>query len=323
MDLQRQLDTLEAEIRKLRKRVRNSEYQDQLTLDAPLIAQSVAGEEREIVKGYDGPLYDVKVDALSGLAAADDSFTLISSQVNDTTDVSALTLKATRLSGALIYDCKVQIYNSGDGSSPNTKIVLSPLNDWILTAYELAMPASSHIAMGTAASDPSSPTDGWLYYNTGTDKLRLYANGAWTDVGGGAMKVQNGGYYLIPAGPATGTTVTSSSSADTYGSWTEMRAASGNALYIVGVMMRANASALYTQLDIGTGAAASETSVGETKLGNDGTASSGGFQTMYFPYPIAVAANTRIACRTADEDASARNANVTLIVVDQADVTTL
>ena len=137
------------------------------------------------------------------------------------------------------------------------------------------------------------------------------------------MKVQNGGYYLIPAGPATGTTVTSSSSADTYGSWTEMRAASGNALYIVGVMMRANASALYTQLDIGTGAAASETSVGETKLGNDGTASSGGFQTMYFPYPIAVAANTRIACRTADEDASARNANVTLIVVDQADVTTI
>ena len=182
MDLQRQLDTLEAEIHKLRKRVRNSEYQDQLTLDAPLIAQSIAGEEREIVKGYDGPLYDIKVDALSGLAAADDSFTLISSQVNDTTDVSALTLKATRLSGALIYDCKVQIYNSGDGSSPNTKIVLSPLNDWTLTAYELAMPASSHIAMGTAASDPSSPADGWLFYRTDTDRARLRANGAWVNL---------------------------------------------------------------------------------------------------------------------------------------------
>ena len=135
------------------------------------------------------------------------------------------------------------------------------------------------------------------------------------------MKVTGGGYYLIPAGPGSGTTVTSSASADTYGSWTEMRAATGNALYIVGVTVRGHSNAAYTQLDIGTGAAASETSVSEARFRSD--ASNAIDQTVYFPYPIAVAASTRIACRTADEDASARDASVTLIVVDQADVAAL
>jgi len=32
------------------------------------------------------------------------------------------------------------------------------------------------------SADPSSPENGWTYYNTTTDKLRLYAAGAWVDL---------------------------------------------------------------------------------------------------------------------------------------------
>lgn len=40
--------------------------------------------------------------------------------------------------------------------------------------------------VGSAASDPSTPTDGHLYYKTDTDKLRLRANGSWVDIATGA-----------------------------------------------------------------------------------------------------------------------------------------
>lgn len=169
-------------------------------------------------------------------------------------------------------------------------------------------------------SDPASGPDGLIWYNSTDDKFRGFLNGAEVDFvtgNGGAMKVINGGYYLIPAGPGLGTTVTSSASADTYGSWTEMRSASGNALYIVGISVSPNGSAGYTQIDIGTGGAGAETSISETIV--RGTAA----ETKPFLYPIAVAANTRIACRVADEDASAQDARVYLLVVDQADVASL
>ena len=275
--LAQRLDLLEQEVRKLRKRVRDSELKDQLTLDNPLNAPSIAGDTVRALFGYQGPQFEQ-----SDVGLGSTPYTYIDHQV--TGGESLLTLAA-------IHS------NLSTPSQPYGQIILD--------------------SAGEVRIRTSGPGTGQATTTVTFDENGIAINGSPV----GAMKVQNGGYYLIPAGPTSGTTVTSSASADTYGSWTEMRAASGNALYIVGVMMRAHTNALYTQLDIGTGAAASETSVGETKLGNDGAAD--GFQTMYFPYPIAVAANTRIACRTADEDALARNATVTLIVVDQADVTTL
>ena len=147
------------------------------------------------------------------------------------------------------------------------------------------------------------------------------------DLGGGGLKTSGGGYYLIPAGPSIGTAVTSSASADTYGSWTQMRAASGNALYIVGLDVKPadNSSLDYIQIDIGTGGAGSETSVGEAKtiarLHTNG--SQWGTYKIELPYPIPVAASTRIACRTADDVASALGHVITLHVIDQADVVSI
>lgn len=152
-------------------------------------------------------------------------------------------------------------------------------------------------------------------------------NGVYSAIGGG-LKTSGGGYYLIPAGPSIGTVVTSSASADTYGSWTQMRAASGNALYIVGVEVRAapNDSITYTQVDLGTGGAGAETSVSEVKViahrAISSTRTYGAFK-VELPYPIPVAASTRIAVRTADNVASALNHEITLHVIDQADVVSI
>lgn len=161
----------------------------------------------------------------------------------------------------------------------------------------------------------------WLWY----DK----ANSVWLPMfpTGGSMKTSGGGYYLIPAGPAVGTGVSSSASANTYGSWTELRAASGNALYVVGIDVQpANDGGLdYIQIDIGTGGAGSETSVGESKLiVRLHTASSQwGTYRIEFPFPIPVAASTRIACRTADDVASGLSHVLTLHVIDQADLVSI
>lgn len=179
------------------------------------------------------------------------------------------------------------------------------------------------------ATDFPTPDDGSIWYRTDLDRFRGQVNGTTKnfllegDVGG-SMKTSGGGYYLIPAGPSGGQTVSSSASADTYGSWVQLRSASGNALYITGVSIYpANANgARYVQLDIGVGGASAEVSIGEW-----GGAMSRDIQfgsTSYsFPFPIPVAANTRIACRIADNLASALNHTVTLHVIDQSDLVSM
>lgn len=51
-----------------------------------------------------------------------------------------------------------------------------------LTVDDTKIDCKIPIGQATLASDPSSPEDGWTYYNTTTDKLRLYAAGAWVDL---------------------------------------------------------------------------------------------------------------------------------------------
>ena len=51
-----------------------------------------------------------------------------------------------------------------------------------LTVEEDKISPKVPIAQVQLSSDPSSPDNGWTYYNTTTHKLRLYANGAWVDL---------------------------------------------------------------------------------------------------------------------------------------------
>jgi hypothetical protein len=50
-------------------------------------------------------------------------------------------------------------------------------------------------------SDPASGNEGQLYFNTATDKVKVYANGSWVEVGGGVESL-TAGTYLTNAGTA-------------------------------------------------------------------------------------------------------------------------
>jgi hypothetical protein len=76
-------------------------------------------------------------------------------------------------------------------------------------------------------SDPTTPSDGMIWYRTDTDFFKGRRNGATLnflmegDAGGGFLETANTGQFLIPAGPANGNLV-ASGSANAYGSWTPL-----------------------------------------------------------------------------------------------------
>ena len=48
------------------------------------------------------------------------------------------------------------------------------------------------IALVNLASDPSSPVEGEIYYNTTSDTVKVYANGAWASIGSGGAAAVDG-----------------------------------------------------------------------------------------------------------------------------------
>lgn len=66
------------------------------------------------------------------------------------------------------------------------------------------------------ASDPGSASDGDIYYNTAVDKLKLYANSAWTEVGGGAGGALVEVSDTAPVSPDQGALWYNSSNGKTY-----------------------------------------------------------------------------------------------------------
>ena len=209
--------------------------------------------------------------------------------------------------------------------------------------------AGTYLRSAGAAAAPTfavpAPTEltgtAWrIYYANGSGVVSelalgssgqvLVSNGAssvpsW-QAASGAMKVQAPGYFMIPTGPALGTTITSSASANTYGSYAQMIASTSAALYIVGFTvdtLPTGQNLDYAQFVIATGGAGSESAVGEVKFTPATLASSSiaAPQSPYiFPFPIPVATSTRIAVKVADDIASALTYNVTLQCVAQSDL---
>lgn len=135
-----------------------------------------------------------------------------------------------------------------------------------------------------------------------------------------SYKTASGGYFLIPAGPAESTAVTTGGTAHTYGSWTEMVASAGADLFIVAVTLQPGASPeSYYQVDIGVGASSSEVSVGEVKMGWGVGSLTVTPAYIPLPFPIPVASGARISCRSASK--TTNNAlKVTLVCINQADL---
>jgi len=164
--------------------------------------------------------------------------------------------------------------------------------------------------------DPSAATEGQvLKVNAGLDGY---------DFGeAAAMKrTTGGGFFLLPAGPTQGTSVQSPASANTYGSWTELSSSAPGDMLITHVLIGRVSGEVngYQQIDIGTGAAASETSRGELKV-QSVSATPGQYQNPTpLATPIKVSSGERIAARVADADASARTHTITLTCVLVADL---
>lgn len=185
------------------------------------------------------------------------------------------------------------------------------------------------VAAGTAAATPHVPT--LTSTQIAVAELYVAANSVTISAGDiadrrqqmtGAKKTSGAGYFAIPTLPAVGTTVTTSASANTYGSWTEMTASTSAALYIVGISINAaSGTENYAALDIGTGAGGAESSVSSLPFNiAEGVTEA---KTIMLPAWIAVAASTRIACRTAGSEAAARGFTVSLICINQSNVATI
>ncbi len=130
-------------------------------------------------------------------------------------------------------------------------------------------------------------------------------------------KTASGGYFRIPTGPSRGTAVSSSTTANAYGSWTEMIASTGAAIFIVGLHVGVgNPGPRYAAIDIATGAASSETSIGEWMMPEE---SYKGFS-IDFPFPIPVATATRIAVRVADDESTVHPWDISLLCINQSDL---
>lgn len=136
-----------------------------------------------------------------------------------------------------------------------------------------------------------------------TTVIGRWENGSWVESPlGGVMKVANEGYELLPAGPSNGTPVSCGGGA--WGSWTELRSATGPEICIVGVAITIqdqNLVRTWVQLDIGTGASGSEVSRAGVRSSyahnvSDDTATP---TNVWFPYPVVIPASTRIAVRGA------------------------
>ena len=155
----------------------------------------------------------------------------------------------------------------------------------------------------------------------------VWAAGARTLTAGinGKMTAATGNYFMYPAGPTTGTALTTGGFANQYGAWVQMIAATAADIYVVGYLLRVENNApgtLYMQLDIGVGAGGAEVSIGEGKEGYLTYSAVGvnSYGFAMFPFPIPVAAGARIACRVASNTAGLPSQNCTLLCINQADV---
>lgn len=139
-----------------------------------------------------------------------------------------------------------------------------------------------------------------------------------------ALKTAGAGYFQIPTQPAAGTSITGGAANVFSAAYVQMIASTAAAIYVVGVMMELTSTSkpTYANVRIATGGAGSETIVTDMVVSYSNTTGAAGTQLMgmvMFPFPIAVATATRIACKVADSVGALAHL-VTLICINQANV---
>jgi len=128
------------------------------------------------------------------------------------------------------------------------------------------------------------------------------------------------GHFAIPTAPAAGTSCTSGAANVFTPTYVQLIASTAAALYITGIYLEAAAvsAATYKVLQLATGAAASETIVGQYLFAPEtGSATTLTYRPIYPPIPVAT--TTRISCKTADSVGAQANL-ITLECIAQSNV---
>ena len=154
------------------------------------------------------------------------------------------------------------------------------------TSFTLSIAASP-------VEDENQRLIGWFEWSGAAIKSGSIKLEGSINAGGSMKRVQNVGYEILPV--VTDPVINVSPGGSAYGAWTQMRAATGNELQIVAVMASMpNYGNTRSSLQIGSGAAGAETVIAEVLLphllGGTGVV-------VALPFPVQVAAGTRIAVR--------------------------
>lgn len=152
---------------------------------------------------------------------------------------------------------------------------------------------------------------------------------AYVTGGIGAMQlslpaVTGTGYQTLPAGPAVGTSITSSATANTYGTATEISASTSTDLYIVGVSAgQADAATnFYGEVDLRYDASLA-TSMGKVRVMDSFiNSTNSGLNTLvnWLPFPIPVPSGTRVGARTSDARSAGVAWRIRLLCIAQTDL---
>ena len=183
--------------------------------------------------------------------------------------------------------------------------------------------------LGQFTADPASLQDGGIWYRTDTDFFKGRRNSATKnflmegDVSG-MNKVTGSGYLVHPAA-ASGIDPANSGVAWTNGAWSEVVASTAQAQSIVGMMFGWDSllsnTLVEAEIDIGTGAAASEVAVAtipalrQPDRSGGGTEPNGAAEILpfFFPAPIEVASGVRVSVRLRSSSTTLEPDNIRLI----------
>lgn len=139
------------------------------------------------------------------------------------------------------------------------------------------------------------------------------------------MRVTGSGYLVVPAA-AVGVDPPAHATAWNSGAYVQVSAGLADAVYIIGFKCVILTTIAESEIDIATGAAASEVVVGTFPLHRYVLTAVGSSHIMpvFFPYPIAVAASTRLAVRgRSSVNAVAAADDVKLIYCKQSDLVSI
>lgn len=181
------------------------------------------------------------------------------------------------------------------------------------TAFPLPIDLGPTRAAAEAAQATAESIDGRLPVAPGNEVGQVLA--AVNEAAKKAYRIKATGLLRVTPDLANSVSAATAATVWTFGAWVQMHAGLAQAIYVFGLIARPYLS-FPAQIQLGVGAAGSEVPLLNVLVGLDKHFS------YVLPFPVPVAALTRVAVRAADELASPEAVDMKLLYVNQADLET-